>query len=103
MTKHKLDAHQCPTEGVVNFSNCASKSIQLGACFAALLELTLQPAEDMVKRQTAFPRGSHTATHPAHACYALLGHLGAALGAVEVEGAGATAVGVTRSGVHRGG
>lgn len=82
-----LGAHQCPAEGIVNFSHCARKRMQLGACFAALLELTLQPAEDMVERQTAFPRGPHAATHPAHACYALLGHLWAALGAVEVEGA----------------
>jgi hypothetical protein len=74
--------------------------MQLGTGLAALLELTLQPTEDMVKCQTAFPRGSHAATHPAHPCYALLGHLGAALLTRKVERGGTPTV--ARPGLDRG-
>jgi hypothetical protein len=81
MTPRNNETYQCTPKGIVDLGHCAGERVELSAGLTALLELTLQSAEDVVKGEAAFAWRTHAAAHSAHARYALLGGLLGGLGA----------------------
>lgn len=54
--------------------------MKLGSRFSALLEFTLETAQDVIKSETAFARRPHASPHTTHTNKALGLHSGTALG-----------------------
>ena len=93
------------TQGILDFCEPAAERMQLSTRLAALLELALQSAEDVVKSETTLARHADVCAHPAHAHETLrlegwppllrARTVGAALAVAKVEGA-VTAAGLVR-------
>ena len=92
--------YEVPAEGIVDLREAAAERVQLRARLAALLELALEAAEDVVEREAALARHADVPAHAAHPDEALrlerrpaLRRLPvrAALAVPEVEGAVARA------------